>query len=226
VTGAGRGIGAACARALSQRGYRVALLSPSGRAVELATELGGFGLTGRVEEYADLEQLVNEALGRWGRVDGVVVSTGTPGQGDLLQLSDRDWMLGLELIFLSVVRLARLLVPTMTEQGGGAFVTISSLAAVEPNLSFPISSAMRAALAGFTKMFADRYATVPIRMNSVLPGFVNSAPENPRITEKIPMKRYGDAAEVAHVVAFLLSEQSGYVTGQNLRVDGGLGRSL
>jgi NAD(P)-dependent dehydrogenase (short-subunit alcohol dehydrogenase family) len=226
VTAAGSGMGAACARELAGRGYTVALMSPSGKAEALAKELGGFGLTGSVTEECDLEALVGGTLDRYGRVDGVVNSTGHPASGEILELTDEQWHDALDLVVLNVVRIARLVTPAMLRQGGGAIVNISTFSAFEPSPAFPLSSSLRAALGGFTKLYADRYAADGVRMNNVLPGYIESFEIDEEIRESIPMRRRGSVAEIAKTVAFLLSDDSGYITGQNIRVEGGLTRSV
>jgi len=226
VTAAGSGMGAACARELAQRGYRVALMSPSGKAEDLAKELGGFGLAGSVTEKGDLESLVGETLDRYGRIDGVVNSTGHPPSGDILELTDDEWHEALDLIVLNVVRIARLVTPVMVRQGGGAIANISTFSAFEPSPAFPLSSSLRAALAGFTKLYSDRYAAEGIRMNNILPGYIESFEIDDETRSSIPMQRQGSLAEIAKTAAFLLSDDSGYITGQNIRVDGGLTKSV
>jgi len=226
VTAAGSGIGAACARELSSRGYAVALMSPSGRAEALAGELSGLGLTGSVTEVADLEALVGETFDRYGRIDGVVNSTGHAPSGEILELTDEQWHGALDLVVLNVVRMARLVTPVMLQQGGGAIVNVSSFSAFEPSPDFPLSSSLRAALAGFAKLYADRYAAGGVRMNNILPGYIESFEIDEETRRSIPMRRQGSAAEIAKTAAFLLSDDSGYVTGQNVRVDGGLTRSV
>jgi NAD(P)-dependent dehydrogenase (short-subunit alcohol dehydrogenase family) len=226
VTGAGKGMGAACARELVARGYRVGLLSPSGGAEVLAKELGGVGITGSVTSPDDLKRLVDATMAAYGRIDGAVISTGHPPKGSLLEISDADWGLGLDLVILNVVRLSRLLTPIMEQQGGGAIVNISTYAAFEPDNVFPVSCTLRAGLGAFAKLYADKYAAKNIRMNNLLPGFIDSLPEKEVFKAKIPMGRYGKVAEVAKTAAFLLSEDAGYITGQNLRVDGGITRSV
>jgi NAD(P)-dependent dehydrogenase (short-subunit alcohol dehydrogenase family) len=226
VTAAGSGMGAACARELGQRGYRVALMSPSGSARELAEELGGFGLAGSVTEVGDLESLVGATLERYGRIDGVVNSTGHPPSGEILDLTDDEWHGALDLVLLNVVRIARLVTPPMVRQGGGAIVSISTFSAFEPSPEFPLSSSLRAALAGFTKLYSDRYAADGIRMNNILPGYIESFEIDEETLSSIPMQRQGSVAEIAKIAAFLLSDDAGYITGQNIRVDGGLTRSV
>ncbi len=226
VTAAGSGMGAACARELAERGYEVALMSSSGKAEALAKELGGLGLTGSVTEEADLEVLVGETLDRYGRIDGVVNSTGHPDSGEILELTDEQWHEALDLVVLNIVRIARLGTPAMLRQGGGAIVNVSTFSAFEPSPDFPLSSSLRAALAGFTKLYADRYAAEGIRMNNVLPGYMESFEIDEETRESIPMRRRGTVAEIAKTAAFLLSDDSGYITGQNIRMDGGLTRSV
>lgn len=226
VTAAGRGMGAAVAKELAASGYKLALLSPSGSAEALAQGLNGVGVTGSVTEPGDLQKLVELTIERYGRIDAVVNHTGHPPKGHLLKIPDSDWHLGLDIVMMNVVRMARLVTPIMLTQGSGAIVNISTYAVFEPEATFPVSGAMRAALAAFTKLYADEYAAQGIRMNNVLPGFIDSLPETEERRERIPMGRYGTVAEIAKTVRFLLSTDAGYITGQNIRVDGGITRSV
>ncbi|MFQ5959472.1 MAG: SDR family oxidoreductase [Alphaproteobacteria bacterium] len=226
VTAAGRGMGAAIARELHGRDYRLALMSPSGSAEALAGELGGVGVGGSVTEPDDLKRLVDRALDAYGRIDAVVNHTGHPPKGELLAIADDDWRLGLDMMLLNVVRMARLVTPAMLEQGGGAIVNISTFAAFEPKLFLPVSSCIRAALSGFSKLYADRYADAGIRMNNILPGYIDSLEHGEEIRAGIPMRRIGTVAEIARTAAFLLSDDAGYITGQSIRVDGGLTRHV
>lgn len=226
VTAAGRGMGAAIAQELAADDYNLALMSPSGAAEALAKSLNGLGLTGSVTQPDDLQALVDQTMARYGRIDALVNHTGHPPKGDLLAIPDRDWHAGLDLLMLNVVRLARLVTPIMQAQGGGAIVNISTYAVFEPEATFPVSAPMRAALAGFTKLYADQYAAEGIRMNNLLPGFIDSLPETAERRQRIPMGRYGAVLEIAKTVRFLLSPDAGYITGQNIRVDGGLTRSV
>ncbi len=226
VTAAGKGMGAAIARELAATGYRVALMSPSGSAVELAAELGGFGFKGSVTNDADIERFVQETMAKYGRIDAVVNNTGHPPKGDLLSLDDASWHTGLDMIVLNVARVMRRVTPIMQAQGGGAIVNISSFAADAPEQAMPVSSALRAALSAWTRLYAERYASDKIRMNAVLPGFIDSWPETPEIVARIPAARFGKTQEIAKTVAFLLSDGAGYITGQNIRVDGAIVRAL
>lgn len=231
LTAASEGMGAACARELADSGYSVVLMSRSERAMELADELGGVGFRGSVSDPRDLQSLVDKTHATFGRVDAVVNNTGHPATGNLLEITDADWHAGLDLVLLNVVRMARLVTPSMIENGGGAIVNISTFAAFEPSAHFPVSSPLRAALAGFTKLYSDEYGHVGIRMNNVLPGYVvthgtsiHDVDHETHVSN--PMARLGTVEEIAKTVAFLLSPGAGYITGQNIRVDGGLTRAI
>lgn len=226
VTAAGQGMGAACARALAADGYQVALLSVSERAVKVADELDGWGMQGSVTSPDDLQALVQGAMDKYGRIDAVINNTGHPPKGELLDISDESWHAGLDMVLMNVVRMARLVTPIMQKQGSGAFVNISTFAAFEPSLAFPVSSALRAALGSFTKLYADRYAADNIRMNNILPGYIESYAIDEAIRAKIPLGRSGTVEEIADTAVFLLSSRAGYITGQNIRVDGGISRSV
>lgn len=227
ITGASKGMGEAIARELADAGYALVLFSRTRKDLaRLAEELGAVSLAGSVTEPKDLQKAVETALSRFGRIDAVINSTGHCPKGDILELSDDDWHAGLDLAFLNVVRMARLVTPEMKRQGGGAIVNISTFAAYEPSPAYPVSSSVRAALGSFTKLFADRYAQDNIRMNNILPGFIDSQEISDSVLSAIPMKRRGTVEEIAKTAAFLISPGAGYITGQNIRVDGGVTRSV
>jgi NAD(P)-dependent dehydrogenase (short-subunit alcohol dehydrogenase family) len=226
VTGAGKGMGAGILKKLAADGYKVAAMSPSGAAKTLAESLGGVGTAGSNAKAEDVKALVDLTLDKYGRIDSVVNSTGHPPKGKLLDLDDAAWLTGFELVHLAVIRMVRLVTPVMLKQGGGSFVNLLTYATFEPEADFPISGPVRAAVASFSKVFADQYAAQGIRMNNVLPGFIDSLPSKDERVARIPMRRYGTVREISDAVAFLLSEQASYITGQNLRVDGGITRSV
>lgn len=228
VVGGGSGIGAACVRDFAEHGYRVVALSPSGSARALAESLGGAGVDGTSTSVEDLRATVDLAIDRFGRIDTVVNSSGHAARGPLLEISDEDWLAGVDLYLLSVVRMARLVTPHLLASGGGTIVNVSTAGALEPTPRFPVSVTMRAALATFTKLYATEYGPQGIRMNNVLPGLTKEDPSSVPAawTDGIPLRRAQATAELARVVRFLASEESAYITGQNLRADGGETRAV
>ena len=226
ISAGGSGLGAGAARKLAEQGYRVGILSSSGKGEALAKELGGVGVTGSNRSNDDLRRLVDQVTDRWGRIDVLVNSAGHGPRGPLLDLSDDDWHTGMEVYFLSAVRPTRLVTPVMLRQKSGVIINISTFATFEPDPVFPTSGVFRAGLAAWAKLFADRYAADNVRMNNVLPGFIDSLPERDEFRGRIPLGRYGKTGEIAEVVAFLASDGAAYITGQNIRVDGGVTRSV
>jgi len=226
ITAGGSGIGAGAAKRLAADGFKVAILSSSGKGEALAKELGGLGITGSNQSNEDLARLVDLARREWGRIDVLVNSAGHGPRAPILNITDVDWHTGLDVYLLNVIRPTRLVTPIMQSQKSGAIVNISTAWAFEPSAMFPASGVFRAGLAVFTKIFADTYAADNVRMNNVLPGWIDSLPETEERRKSIPMKRYGKTEEIAATVAFLASEAGGYITGQNIRVDGGITRSV
>ena len=202
------------------------ILSSSGKGEALAQDLGGVGVTGSNQNAEDIARLVDLALDRWGRIDVLVNSAGHGPRAPLLELTDEDWQRGFDVYFLNVARAVRLVTPVMVRQGGGAIINISTAWAFEPAAMFPTSAVARAGLATYTKLFADEYAARNIRMNNVLPGWIDSLPNMDERSAMVPMKRYGTVEEIARTVAFLASDGAGYITGQNIKVDGGLMRGV
>lgn len=226
VTAGGSGMGAAAVRKLAQDGYRVAVLSSSGKGEALAKQLGGIGVTGSNQSNDDLKRLVDLTVEKWGRVDALVNSAGHGPRAPILEISDEDWRIGMDVYFLNAVRPIRLVTPIMEAQRGGAIVNISTAWAFEPAPMFPTSAVFRAGLASFIKIYADTYAPKNIQINNVLPGWIDSLPATDERRDSVPMGRYGTSEEIAATVAFLLSDGAGYITGQNIRVDGGVIRSV
>ncbi len=226
LTAAGSGMGADAAKRLAADGYSVAILSSSGKGEALAKDLGGMGVTGSNRSEAELQRLVDAALQRWGRIDVLVNSAGHGPRGAVSELDDADWHEGLETYLLCAVRASRLVVPAMARGGGGSIINISTFAAFEPDPEFPTSAVFRAGLASYTKLFSDQHAKDNIRMNNVLPGFIDSLPEKDERRGRIPLGRYGRVQEVSALITFLASADAAYITGQNIRVDGGITRSV
>ena len=219
-------MGAAAARRLAADGFKVAILSSSGKGEALAADLEGLGVTGSNQSNDDLRRLVDLAMNTWGRIDVLVNSAGHGPRAPLLDLTDEQWHTGLDVYLMNVVRAVRLVAPIMQRQRAGTIVNISTAWALEPAAGFPTSAVFRAGLAAYTKLFADAYAADNVRMNNILPGWIDSLPATEERRATVPMGRYGTSDEIAATIAFLASDGAGYITGQNIRVDGGLTRSI
>jgi len=226
VTAGGSGMGAASAKKLAADGFKVAILSSSGKGEALAQELGGLGITGSNQSNDDLKRLVDATMETWGRIDVLVNSAGHGPRAQIVEITDDQWHTGLDVYLLNVIRPVRLVAPIMQAQKSGSIVNISTAWAFEPSAMFPTSAVFRAGLAAYTKIFADTYAADNVRINNVLPGWIDSLPATDDRRDSVPMKRYGTSEEIAATVAFLASDGAGYITGQNLKVDGGLTRSV
>ncbi len=226
ITAGGSGLGAEAARRLAADGFKVAILSSSGKGEALAQELGGIGHTGSNLVPDDIKSFFKKAMQAFGRVDVLVNSAGHGPKGGILEISDEDWHLGMDYYLMNVVRPSRLVAPVMAKQGGGTIINISTFATFEPDPAFPTSGVFRAGLASFTKLFADKFADQNVRMNNILPGFIDSLPEKEERRASIPMGRYGRSDEISSLVSYLASDEAAYITGQNIRIDGGLTRSV
>ena len=226
IVGGGSGIGADAARTLAEKGFDVAVMSSSGKGEALGQELGGLGFTGSNLVPEDLAAFFDATMEKYGRVDAVINNAGHGPKGQVLELTDEDWHLGMDYYLLNAIRMTRLVVPSMVAQGGGSIVNISTFAVFEPDPDFPTSAVFRAGLAGFTKLVSSEYAKQGVRINNVLPGFIDSLPEKEDRVARIPMGRYAEVRELSKIIAFLASDDASYVTGQNIRVDGGLTQSV
>ena len=224
ITAASRGMGLACTKKLSEEGYQLAILSRSSDIHDLADGFGGIAVQGSTDNGEDLRRLVDATMETYGQIDVVVNNTGHPPKGELLELTDDQWKEGFDLALMNVIRMSRLVVSYMS--GGGSIVNISTFGAIEPSLNFPISSVARTALSSFVKLFATKYGASNIRMNNVLPGFIDSYQADQETINQIPMLRQGTPEEVADLVTFLASDKSEYITGQNFLIDGGLVKSI
>ena len=226
VIGGGRGMGAATAREMHKRGYKLSLMSPSESCEQLAKDLKAVALRGKAENKENLKSIVSFTMEKYGRIDSVLVHVGGPPKGDLLDIDDGDWDKANQMIIKPVISIAKLVTPIMLEQGGGSIVNITTFSAFEPSLTFPTSSVYRAGVSSFTKLFSERYGAKNIRMNCLLPGFTDSLNLPDEFAQLSSLKRLARAEEQAKVAAFLLSDDSSYITGQSIRSDGGVTRHM
>lgn len=226
IIGAGRGMGAATARLMHNKGYKLALMSPSESCETLAQELSGIAVRGRAENADDTQALFDDTMTAYGRIDSLLIHVGGPPKGDLLDISDEDWVNANEMILMPVIRMSKLVTPVMQKQGGGSIVNITTFSAFEPSLTFPTSSVYRVGVSSFTKLYSDRFGADNIRMNCLLPGFTDSLDLPQKFADMSVFKRLAKAEEQARAAAFLLTEDSSYITGQSIRSDGGVTRSM
>ena len=226
IVGGGKGIGAAVAREMNKRHYRLALMSPSENCEKLANELDGIAVRGKAENAADTQALFDATMEKYGRIDSLLIHVGGPPKGDLLDIADEDWIKANEMVLLPVIRMSKLVTPIMKDQGGGSIVNITTFSAFEPSLTFPTSSVYRVGVSSFTKLYSDRYGSNNIRMNCLLPGFTDSLDLPQKFADMSTFKRLASAEEQARAAAFLLSDESTYITGQSIRSDGGVTRHM
>jgi 3-oxoacyl-[acyl-carrier protein] reductase len=243
VTGGSKGLGRAGAEALVADGARVVLCARSEQAVTAAAEeLGGpdhaLPLPGDMADPGLGERLAAAAVGRWGRLDGALVSVGGPPAGPALSLDDDAWRKAFESVFLGSVRIARAVAATVGEDGG-AVAFVLSLSVKQPIENLASSNGLRPGLAMLAKTMADELGARGIRVLGLLPGRIDTdrlreldqASGRPKKAReewerRIPLGRYGDPAEFGRVAAFALSPAASYLTGLMIPVDGGLGRGL
>lgn len=226
IIGGGKGMGAAVAREMNKRRYRLALMSPSENCEKLANELDGIAVRGKAENAADTQALFDATMEKYGRIDSLLIHVGGPPKGDLLDIADEDWIKANEMVLLPVIRMSKLVTPIMKDQGGGSIVNITTFSAFEPSLTFPTSSVYRVGVSSFTKLYSDRYGSNNIRMNCLLPGFTDSLDLPQKFADMSTFKRLASAEEQARAAAFLLSDDSTYITGQSIRSDGGVTRHM
>tara|TARA_A200000113_G_scaffold9759_1_gene9656 strand:+ start:1436 stop:2137 length:702 start_codon:yes stop_codon:yes gene_type:complete len=226
IVGGGKGMGAAVAREMNKRRYRLALMSPSENCEKLANELDGIAVRGKAENAVDTQALFDATMEKYGRIDSLLIHVGGPPKGDLLDIADEDWIKANEMVLLPVIRMSKLVTPIMKDQGGGSIVNITTFSAFEPSLTFPTSSVYRVGVSSFTKLYSDRYGSNNIRMNCLLPGFTDSLDLPQKFADMSTFKRLASAEEQARAAAFLLSDDSTYITGQSIRSDGGVTRHM
>ena len=222
----GTGMGADAAKHLHSKGYNIAIMSSSGKGEKLANQLGGLGFTGSNLISKDINYFIEKVYKNFGKIDVLINSAGHGPKGEILEINDEEWFRGMEVYFLNVVRASRAITPIMQKQKNGSIINISTFAIFEPEESFPTSGVFRSGLSSFTKIYSNKYAKDNIRMNNILPGFIDSLPLKEDFLKRIPLNRYGKVNEISAVVEMLASDGGGYITGQNIRVDGGITRSV
>lgn len=246
VTGASRGIGAAVARELSAQGLSLVLTARSRDELDaLAAQLPrpALAIDADLSEPAAAARIVEATLAHYGRLDAVVNNAGATPRGDFMKFSDADWDAGFALKFFGAVRLCRAAWPALVASGG-AIVNIAGIGGRTGNAEFAIGGSVNAALLNLTKALADRGVGDGVRVNAVNPSSIATERTQVRIdaiarernldpaqaahelARKLGVARFGEPAEIARVVAFLVSDAASYMQGAIVDVDGGQTRTL
>jgi len=243
VTGGSKGLGRAGADVLVAEGARVVLCSRNEEAVNAAAEaMGGadhaIAVPGDMADPGLGERLAAAAVGRFGRLDGALVSVGGPPAGSVVSIDDDTWRSAFESVFLGSLRVARAVVSTIGPEGG-AVAFVLSLSVKQPVDGLASSNGLRPGLAMVAKTMADELGSRNIRVLGLLPGRIETdrlleldkaAGKPKKVREdferRIPLRRYGQPEEFGRVAAFALSPAASYLNGAMIPVDGGLSRGL
>lgn len=235
VTGASRGIGRSIAMVLAEQGASVVLAGRNSALLEqVAQEIRSKGgqaspVTCDVTVNADVDRLINQGLSDFGRIDILVNNAGITQDTLLMRMSEEEWDSVLDTNLGSVFRCTKAVLRPMLRQRSGRIISISSVVGLTGNPGQANYAASKAGLLGFTKSLAREVASRGITVNAVAPGYVDTdmtavlgADQQQKLLEGIPLGRMGRPEDIAHAVAFLASDEAGYITGQTLVVDGGL----
>jgi 3-oxoacyl-[acyl-carrier protein] reductase len=235
VCGASAGIGLGIAESLAAEGANVVMLARRRDVLEREAErLGGLAVVGDVTRAEDMERLVQEAVTAHGGIDILVNNSAGPPRTTAVGLDADQVRAAAELLLVSVVRLTALCLPYLEQSPTGRIVNITSSSVREPIDNLALSNAVRPGVIGWAKTLSRELGPKGITVNSIAPGRIDTDrvrevyPDGPTEADlaTIPLRRLGTAREIGDVVAFLCSEQAGYVTGTVTSVDGGLARSL
>ena len=251
VAASSKGMGKATAMALAAEGARVTMcargvdvLAKAAQDVQETHQADVLAVRADVTRHEDIKRVVQETVGRWGTVNILVNNAGGPLPGTFVDVDDGAWQSAFELNLLSTIRFIREVVPHMREAGGGAIINIQSVSVKEPIDNLILSNSIRSGVAGLAKSLSRELARDRIRVNTVLPGAIQTerlrqviagqaqrqgkSIEEVRRTweEEIPLGRLGEPEEIADMIVFLASERASYVSGVTVQVDGGKVRSM
>ncbi|MCD8483222.1 MAG: 3-oxoacyl-[acyl-carrier-protein] reductase [Verrucomicrobia bacterium] len=235
VTGAGRGIGRAIAETLGAAGVRVICVSKNAESCQSAADAivaAGGQATAMAVDVSDSQAVATAAdamIKEFGTVDILVNNAGITRDGLIMRMKDEEWNMVLQTNLNSAFYWVRALAQPMARQRWGRIINIASVIGLMGNAGQANYSAAKAGLMGFTRSIAREYAKRSVTANIVAPGFIQTdmtAVLDEKITaailQQIPLNRFGQATDIANMVAYLASEQSAYITGQTFTVDGGM----
>ncbi|MBI4067443.1 SDR family oxidoreductase [Candidatus Gottesmanbacteria bacterium] len=252
VLGASKGLGKGVAKALAQEGVNVVIgareektLSKTARDIQKLTKSKILAIPTDVGKSKNLETIVERTVKEYGKINILVNNAGGPPAGIFESIKDEQWQKAFEQNLLSAVRLIRLVLPQMKKSGSGRIINMVSTSVKEPVDNLILSNAIRASVIGMAKTLSREFAPFNITVNNVCPGrFLTDrirhlynidersaqgvSPEKvySEAVKDIPLQRLGNIEEFGALVAFLASEQAGYITGTTIQIDGGLVRSI
>jgi len=234
ITGAGRGIGLSIAKALALRGYDLALVDIAEETVrEAAASIEGDGkyvpISGNVADWESVQAMVKESTEALGPIYGVVNNAGITRDGLLVRMQPEAWQQVLDVNLTGTFYFTKAVSPLMMRQKIGRIVNIASVIGLSGNAGQANYAASKAGVIAMTKSVAKELGGRAITCNAIAPGFIatdmtHDLPEQVKkdMLKSIPLKRLGSADDVAATVAFLMSEDAAYITGQTIVVDGGM----
>ncbi|HKD43800.1 MAG TPA: 3-oxoacyl-[acyl-carrier-protein] reductase [Myxococcaceae bacterium] len=233
ITGGSRGIGRACAIAFANLGAQVVFGYAGNEAAASETlallRARGKAIRFDIADTASCAKAVETVIAEFGRLDVLVNNAGIAVDGLVVRTKDEDWDKQLDVNLKGAFALIRAAARPMIKQRGGAIVNLTSVVGETGNAGQVAYSASKAGLIGLTKSVARELASRNIRVNAVSPGLIEtdmtsrlSAETRAKMIEEIPLSRLGVAAEIANAVVFLASDEASYITGEVLRVNGGM----
>jgi len=245
ITGGSEGLGRATAERLAREGARVSICARrkdvlDKAADEIRAASGGEVLarTADVTKAADVEGVVAATVAQWGGVDILLNNAGTSSAGGFETVDDKTWQADIDLKLMGAIRFCRLVIPIMKQRGGGRIVNVTTVGGKAPVARSLPTSVTRAAGINLTKSLANEYAADKILVNTICLGLVRSAQLGRRakggdleahyreVAKRVPVGRVAEASEFADLVAFLVSERAGYITGTSINFDGGIGMTV
>lgn len=251
VAAASKGLGRAIAEELAAEGASLALnargsdvLDSTCRQIESSTSSKVLALPGDVSSSEQVDAMVRQAIGHFGRIDILVTNAGGPPSGAFETLTPEMWQSAVELTLLSVVNLTRAVLPGMKDRRWGRIINVTSIAVKQPVHGLMLSNSLRSAVTGFARTLANEVAPFGVTVNNLLPGYtrtervtqlsaatakregISEAQAVARWESEIPMGRLGEPREFAAMAAFLASDRASYITAGSIAVDGGWIRSL